>query len=166
MGNKKTVWQIFEFPIASWENRIFYFQWRTLLNLLWGSYREPKINTWCVILWIFKNCFITVNKFQFSKQPYYIQIFFTFTFLKNNLLKIWKPLFTEYLLQVWNVFRDVCRFWRVHSKNPTKLRRSTSEKEQVSPDTVRLLCSAAVSPSSLIPCSCKPTSTLGRYNFG
>lgn len=57
----------------------------------------------------------------------------------------------------------MCRFWRVHSKNPTKLRRSGSEKEPISPDTVRLLCSAAVSPSGLIPYSCRPTGTLGKY---
>ncbi|KAG5892302.1 hypothetical protein JTB14_023482 [Gonioctena quinquepunctata] len=68
----------------------------------------------------------------------------------------------ESIEQVWNVFRDVCRFWRVHSKNPSKLRRSGSEKEPISPDTVRLLCSAAVSPSSLIPYSCRPSCNLGR----
>ncbi|KAI4459916.1 ras-like family member 11 [Holotrichia oblita] len=62
---------------------------------------------------------------------------------------------------VWSVFRDVCRFWRVHSKNPIKLKRSSSDREQVSPDTVRLLCSAAVSPGSLLPSSCR-TGLLNR----
>ncbi|XP_017774161.1 PREDICTED: ras-related and estrogen-regulated growth inhibitor [Nicrophorus vespilloides] len=65
----------------------------------------------------------------------------------------------ESIDQVWSVFRDVCRFWRVQSKCPSKLKRSGSEKEPVSPDTVRLLCSATVSPGSLIPASCRP---LGR----
>lgn len=63
---------------------------------------------------------------------------------------------------MWSVFRDVCRFWRVQSKNPNKLRRSGSDKEPVSPDTVRLLCSATVSPGSLLPTSCRPTGILGR----
>ncbi|XP_068909621.1 ras-related and estrogen-regulated growth inhibitor isoform X3 [Tenebrio molitor] len=63
-------------------------------------------------------------------------------------------------VQVWSVFRDVCRFWRVQNKNP-KMRRSTSEKEPTSPDTVRLLCSAAVSPSSLLP-SCRPSVMFSR----
>ncbi|XP_044258927.1 ras-like protein 3 [Tribolium madens] len=56
----------------------------------------------------------------------------------------------ESIDQVWSVFRDVCRFWRVQNKNP-KMRRSGSEKEPMSPDSVKLLCSAAVSPSGLIP---------------
>ncbi|CAH0553102.1 unnamed protein product [Brassicogethes aeneus] len=62
---------------------------------------------------------------------------------------------------VWSVFRDVCRFWRVHSKNPTKLRRTASEKEQASPDTSRLY-STAISPSTLIPQSIRPTGTINR----
>ncbi|KAJ3666464.1 hypothetical protein Zmor_001905 [Zophobas morio] len=66
----------------------------------------------------------------------------------------------ESIEQVWSVFRDVCRFWRVQNKNP-KIRRSGSEKEPTSPDTVRLLCSATVSPSSLIP-SCRPTVMFSR----
>ncbi|XP_044736484.1 ras-related and estrogen-regulated growth inhibitor [Chrysoperla carnea] len=33
----------------------------------------------------------------------------------------------ESIEQVWNVFRDVCRFWRVHNKCPSKLRRSSSD---------------------------------------
>ncbi|XP_018564210.1 ras-related and estrogen-regulated growth inhibitor [Anoplophora glabripennis] len=57
----------------------------------------------------------------------------------------------ESIEQVFNVFRDVCRFWRVHSKNPVKMRRSASEKERTSPDTVGSLCSAVVSPNSLYP---------------
>ncbi|GJQ73904.1 hypothetical protein Trydic_g18838 [Trypoxylus dichotomus] len=68
----------------------------------------------------------------------------------------------ESIDQVWSVFRDVCRFWRVHSKNPTKLKRSSSDREQVSPDTVRLLCSATVSPGSLLPSSCRSTGLLNR----
>lgn len=63
--------------------------------------------------------------------------------------------------KVWAVFRDVCRFWRVQSKCPSILRRSGSEREAVSPDTVRMLCSAAVSPG-LIPTSCRPSGILGR----
>ncbi|XP_072394995.1 ras-related and estrogen-regulated growth inhibitor [Diabrotica undecimpunctata] len=68
----------------------------------------------------------------------------------------------ESIEQVWDVFRDVCRFWRVHSKNPSKLRRSASEKDPISPDTIRLLCSAAVSPSSLIPYGCRTSGTISR----
>lgn len=45
------------------------------------------------------------------------------------------------------VFRDVCRFWRVQNKCPSKMRRSTSEREPASPDTVPLL----YSPSTVIP---------------
>ncbi|CAH0553101.1 unnamed protein product [Brassicogethes aeneus] len=67
----------------------------------------------------------------------------------------------ESIDQVWSVFRDVCRFWRVHSKNPTKLRRTASEKEQASPDTSRLY-STAISPSTLIPQSIRPTGTINR----
>lgn len=73
-------------------------------------------------------------------------------------------LFTFTFLQVWAVFRDVCRFWRVQNKCPSKLRRSGSDREPISPDTIRLLCSATISPSSLIPSSCsgRPTGILGR----
>ncbi|VEN56511.1 unnamed protein product [Callosobruchus maculatus] len=67
----------------------------------------------------------------------------------------------ESIEQVWNVFRDVCRFWRVHSKNPSRLRHSVSEKEPISPDTVKMLSSAAVSPTSMISCNYRPGS-LGR----
>ncbi|KAJ8912296.1 hypothetical protein NQ315_017329 [Exocentrus adspersus] len=52
---------------------------------------------------------------------------------------------------VLNVFRDVCRFWRVHSKNPVKIRRSVSEKDPISPDDTGSLGSSVVSPSSLYP---------------
>lgn len=45
------------------------------------------------------------------------------------------------------VFRDVCRFWRVQNKCPSKLRRSSSDKEPASPDTVPLL----YSPNALVP---------------
>lgn len=47
------------------------------------------------------------------------------------------------------VFRDVCRFWRVQNKCPSKLRRSSSDKEPISPDSssVPLL----QSPTSLLP---------------
>lgn len=65
--------------------------------------------------------------------------------------------------QVWNVFRDTCRFWRVLSKNPTKLKRSGSDKEPDSPDCNRMACSNAVSPSNLIPCSCRSTGVLGEF---
>ncbi|CAH1974910.1 unnamed protein product [Acanthoscelides obtectus] len=57
---------------------------------------------------------------------------------------------------VWDVFRDVCSFWRVHSKNPSRLKRSVSEKEPISLDTIRLLSSAAVSPTSMTSCNYKP----------
>lgn len=66
----------------------------------------------------------------------------------------------ESIDQVWSVFRDVCRFWRVQNKNP-KMRRSGSEKEPMSPDSVKLFCSAAVSPSGLIQ-SCRPTGMFSR----
>lgn len=49
------------------------------------------------------------------------------------------------------VFRDVCRFWRVQNKCPSKLRRSSSDKEPPSPDSVPLL----YSPSSLVPFTVK-----------
>ncbi|CAG9766807.1 unnamed protein product [Ceutorhynchus assimilis] len=66
----------------------------------------------------------------------------------------------ESIEQVWNVFRDTCRFWRVLSKNP-KVRRSASDKEAESPaDSTRLLCSNAVSPSSLG--NSQTTGILGR----
>ncbi|XP_060526857.1 ras-related and estrogen-regulated growth inhibitor [Cylas formicarius] len=68
----------------------------------------------------------------------------------------------ESIEQVWNVFRDTCRFWRVLGKNPSKLRRSGSEKEPESPsDSARILCNSIISPSSLIPYGCRP-SLLGR----
>ncbi|CAH1974911.1 unnamed protein product [Acanthoscelides obtectus] len=62
----------------------------------------------------------------------------------------------ESIDQVWDVFRDVCSFWRVHSKNPSRLKRSVSEKEPISLDTIRLLSSAAVSPTSMTSCNYKP----------
>lgn len=49
------------------------------------------------------------------------------------------------------VFRDVCRFWRVQNKCPSKLRRSFSDKEPTSPDAVPLL----YSPSALVPFAAK-----------
>lgn len=65
-------------------------------------------------------------------------------------------------MKVWNVFSDVCRFWRVHNKNPLKLRKNITEKEVVSPlDNVRLFCSASTSPSSIIP-SCKSIGLFSR----
>ncbi|RZB40314.1 ras-like protein 3, partial [Asbolus verrucosus] len=67
----------------------------------------------------------------------------------------------ENIEQVWSVFRDVCRFWRVQNKNPSRLRRSGSEKEPMSPDSIRLLCSAAVSPSNLLP-NCRSTGIFSR----
>ncbi|XP_066251075.1 ras-related and estrogen-regulated growth inhibitor isoform X1 [Euwallacea similis] len=68
----------------------------------------------------------------------------------------------ESIEQVWNVFRDTCRFWRVLNKNPSKLKRCGSDKDPESPDCARLSCSNSVSPSSLVPCSCRPTGMLGR----
>ncbi|XP_030755725.1 ras-like protein 3 [Sitophilus oryzae] len=68
----------------------------------------------------------------------------------------------ESIEQVWNVFRDTCIFWRVLGKNPSKLKRSGSDKDPESPDSNKLLCSVAVSPSSLIPYSCRPSGILGR----
>lgn len=51
------------------------------------------------------------------------------------------------------VFHDVCRFWRVQNKCPSKLRRSSSDKEPPSPDSAPLL----FSPSSLVPFTGKST---------
>nr|XP_022909403.1 ras-related and estrogen-regulated growth inhibitor-like [Onthophagus taurus] len=63
----------------------------------------------------------------------------------------------ESIDQVFAVFRDVCRFWRVQNKNPLKLKRSGSDnKDPISPDTIRLLCSATVSPSGFFPSPSKP----------
>lgn len=64
------------------------------------------------------------------------------------------------------VFRDVVRFWRVHNKFSSKLRRSVSEKEAISPDTVRVLCSSAISPSSLLPASCRPSGNISSIMSG
>lgn len=52
--------------------------------------------------------------------------------------------------QVMAVFRDVCRFWRVQNKCPNKMRRSQSDREPTSPDSVPLL----YSPSSIVPFKC------------
>lgn len=60
------------------------------------------------------------------------------------------------------MFRDVCRFWRVQSKCPNKLRRSTSDKEPISPDTVPMQCSTVISPSGLAPSLNRATTTIGR----
>lgn len=50
------------------------------------------------------------------------------------------------------MFRDVCRFWRLQSKCPSKLRRSGSDREPASPDLVRFFCSSPVSSvGSLMP---------------
>ncbi|XP_050293988.1 ras-related and estrogen-regulated growth inhibitor isoform X2 [Anthonomus grandis grandis] len=70
----------------------------------------------------------------------------------------------ESIEQVWNVFRDTCRFWRVLSKNPSKIRRSGSDKDPESPDnSARLLCSNPISPSTLLPSNnCRPAGLLGR----
>lgn len=60
------------------------------------------------------------------------------------------------------MFRDVCRFWRLQNKNPSKLRRTGSEREPISPDTVRFFCSSTVSPGSIIPSSSRSSNILGR----
>nr|CAH7717373.1 unnamed protein product [Callosobruchus chinensis] len=86
---------------------------------------------------------------------------YTFHTVMDNEMVYFEILDTAGQPHVWNVFRDVCRFWRVHSKNPSRLRHSVSEKEPISPDTVKMLCSAAVSPTSMISCSYRP-GTLGR----
>ncbi|KAL3280412.1 hypothetical protein HHI36_017894 [Cryptolaemus montrouzieri] len=65
----------------------------------------------------------------------------------------------ESIDQVWSVFRDVCRFWRVHSKNPSRLRRSGSDKDPLSPETLPHL--PAVSPNSILPNFCR-SGILGR----
>ncbi|KAK4881460.1 hypothetical protein RN001_004779 [Aquatica leii] len=61
----------------------------------------------------------------------------------------------ESIEQVFAVFRDVCRFWRMQSKCPNKLKRSGSEKEAVSPDTVRFICSSTISPVNTTPLNTK-----------
>ncbi|KAF5307249.1 hypothetical protein FQR65_LT06965 [Abscondita terminalis] len=48
--------------------------------------------------------------------------------------------------QVLGVFCDVTRFWKMQSKCPTKLKRCSSEKDSMSPDTVRAICSSTISP--------------------
>lgn len=58
------------------------------------------------------------------------------------------------------MFTDVCRFWRVHNKNPSKLRRSGSDKDPTSPDTQRYF-PHTVSPSSILPNFCR-SGILGR----
>ncbi|XP_019772605.1 ras-related and estrogen-regulated growth inhibitor isoform X1 [Dendroctonus ponderosae] len=68
----------------------------------------------------------------------------------------------ESIDQVMNVFRDTCRFWRVMNKNPSKLRRSCSDKDPESPECARILCSSVVSPSSLTPYNGRTTGILGR----
>ncbi|KAK9871284.1 hypothetical protein WA026_011554 [Henosepilachna vigintioctopunctata] len=60
----------------------------------------------------------------------------------------------ESIDQVWSVFRDICRFWRVHNKNPIRLRRSGSEKDQNSPDKTRHF-PHVVSPSGILPNFCR-----------
>nr|CAD7427607.1 unnamed protein product [Timema monikensis] len=50
----------------------------------------------------------------------------------------------------WSVFRDVCRFWKVHNKCP-KLRRSSSDlrnEQVISPDSNRVLCSSGSSATT------------------
>lgn len=71
-----------------------------------------------------------------------------------------------FLTQVWNVFRDVCRFWRLQSKNPMRLRRAGSDnKDPISPSSSDPSTSVVattssklhhiISPNSLIPISCR-----------
>lgn len=66
----------------------------------------------------------------------------------------------ESIDQVWSVFRDVCRFWRVHNKNPSRLRRAASDKDATSPDHLRYF-PHTVSPSSILPNFCR-SGILGR----
>ncbi|KAF5300467.1 hypothetical protein FQA39_LY02266 [Lamprigera yunnana] len=66
----------------------------------------------------------------------------------------------ESIDQVFAVFWDACRFWRMQSKCPSRLRRSGSEKEAVSPDTVRFICSSAISPRNTTTLNLK--SNVGR----
>ncbi|XP_031338618.1 ras-related and estrogen-regulated growth inhibitor [Photinus pyralis] len=68
----------------------------------------------------------------------------------------------ESIEQVFAVFRDVCRFWRLQSKCPSKLKRSGSEKEAVSPDTVRLICSSTVSPVAVSSLNSKSSVAIGH----
>ena len=60
------------------------------------------------------------------------------------------------------MFRDVCRFWRVQNKNPSKLRRNGNDKEPTSPDTARTFCSTSLSPISLLPSACRSSGLLNR----
>ncbi|XP_071056258.1 ras-related and estrogen-regulated growth inhibitor-like [Onthophagus taurus] len=64
----------------------------------------------------------------------------------------------ESIDQVASVFRDVCGFWSVQNKNPSKLKQSGSNnKDPIAPDTIRLLCSATVSSSGFFPSPSKPS---------
>lgn len=56
----------------------------------------------------------------------------------------------ESIEQVWSVFRDVCRFWHVHSKCP-KLKRSSSDihsEQIVSPDSTRFICTSKLTAAN------------------
>ncbi|KAJ4446608.1 hypothetical protein ANN_13305, partial [Periplaneta americana] len=56
----------------------------------------------------------------------------------------------ESIEQVWSVFRDVCRFWKVHSKCP-KLKRSSSDlhsEKLISPDSARFICTSKMSTAN------------------
>ncbi|XP_023726623.1 ras-related and estrogen-regulated growth inhibitor [Cryptotermes secundus] len=56
----------------------------------------------------------------------------------------------ESIEQVWSVFRDVCRFWQVHSKCP-KLKRSSSDihsEQIVSPDSTRFICTSKLTTAN------------------
>lgn len=71
----------------------------------------------------------------------------------------------ESIEQVWEVFCDVCRFWRLQSKNPLRLRRTASDKEPISPDASKFSSSSSssgVSSYNLLPSSRKPSSSSGR----
>jgi hypothetical protein len=55
----------------------------------------------------------------------------------------------ESIDQVWGVFRDACRFWRVMNRNP-KLKRSSSDVHDLHSDVEQ-----ALSPESIHPfCNC------------
>lgn len=65
----------------------------------------------------------------------------------DEVVKIWFTIFPLFH-QVWSVFRDVCRFWRVFTKFP-KLKRSTSDVQSghdliLSPDTICSLFDSSV----------------------
>jgi hypothetical protein len=91
-----------------------------------------------------KNCFGCAANMRSQKH------ISTPTYIKIPSYRYPNYLIVFHLPQVWSVFRDVCRFWQVHSKCP-KLKRSSSDihsEQIVSRDPTGFICTSKLTTAN------------------